>query len=83
MRVNSQLLCYSFLLFLSPLAEPQDVRPSKSSEGSKSPEMRLVRPPLWHDHYLEITVKWVTHSKKISYFFFAVYARRQDVLLRD
>lgn len=62
MRVNSQFALL-FLLFLSPLARPQDVLSSRSSEGSQSPEIRLVRPPLWHDHYLEITVKWVIHSK--------------------
>jgi hypothetical protein len=62
MRVNSQFALL-FLLFLSPLARPQNVFPSKSSEGSQPLEIRLVRPPLWHDHYLEITVTCVNHSK--------------------
>ena len=62
MRVNSQF-ALSFLLFLSPLARPQNVFPSKSSEASQPLEIRLVRPPLWHDHYLEITITCVNHSK--------------------
>ena len=62
MRVNSQFALF-FLLFLTPLARPQNVFPSKSSKGAQPLEIRLVRPPLWHDHYLEITITCINRSK--------------------
>jgi len=62
MRANSQFALF-FLLFLTPLARPQNVFPSKSLKGSQPLEIRLVRPPLWHDHYLEITIACVNRSK--------------------
>jgi hypothetical protein len=42
-----------FALFLSPLARGQDA----------SLEIKLARPPSWHDHRLEIAIKRVNHSK--------------------
>ncbi len=62
MRECSQfaLLC---LLFLSPPARGQEALPSKSAVGWQPLEIRLAKPPSWHDHCLEITIKRVNHSK--------------------
>lgn len=52
-----------FLLFLSPLGRGQEALPAKSAPGWKPLEISLVKPPSWHEHYLEITIKRVNHSK--------------------
>ena len=51
-----------FLVFVSPPARGQEALRSKSAAARQPLEIRLVRPPSWHDHYLEITIKRVNHS---------------------
>jgi hypothetical protein len=52
-----------FLLFHSPSVCAQEALPSKSGADRQPLEIKLARPPSWHDHYLEITITRVNHSK--------------------
>jgi hypothetical protein len=52
-----------FLLFLSPLAQGQETLSSKKPARWQPLEIRLAKPPSWHDHCLEISIKRVNHSK--------------------
>lgn len=58
MRVRSQFALLSLLL-LSPLVRGQEALRSKGA----ALEIRLAKTPTWHDHYLEITIARLDHSK--------------------
>jgi hypothetical protein len=62
MRVRSQFALL-FLLFLSPLAQGQQVLRSKSVASNEPLEIRLAKLPSWRDHCLEIIIKRLNHSK--------------------
>jgi hypothetical protein len=62
MRVPLQFALL-LLLVLLPLARGQEAFRSESAAARQPLEIRLVRRPSWHDHYLEITIKRVNHSK--------------------
>lgn len=63
MRVRSQFALLS-LLFLSPLVRGQEVVRPKGT----ALEIRLAKAPSWHDHYLEISITRVNHSKSLIFF---------------
>lgn len=58
MRARSQFALF-FLLFVSPLVPGQAALRSKGV----ALELRLAKTRTWHDHYLEITVTRVNHSR--------------------
>jgi hypothetical protein len=67
MRIASPLGLV-FLFFFCPSARGQNVLGATTVPGSLPLEITVARPPSWHHHCLEVTIKRANRSKSRIYF---------------